>query len=272
MSGGLEAALAALVLGPEPDLSDPAGVERWLAEFGLDTESRAALEQGGLRRLLVYRRLVRETLREALTGCLPRTLARLGALGHEYFARFLAERGPRTPYLRDVASEFVAFCAPLWAEDERVPAYALDLARHELCRIEVGAAPVDPAPNGGALAADRPLQFSASARVVRYAYRIHELPDDEADRQEPVREATALFVYRSPEHVVRYLELTPLAAAIVSRLVQAATPLQEALVRACAEAGRPLDGEVLDAVATLLSDLAERGALLGTAPSEPGAD
>lgn len=274
MTRGLEEALAALVLGPALDPDDPAALSGWLDELGLDAESREALNPGALRRLLVYRRLVRETLRGALAGCLPRSLARLGSLADEYFARFLAERGPHTPYLRDVATEFLDFCAPLWAEDLRVPEFLSDLARHELCRIEVGALPSRAAPEQGEFALDRPLRFCETARVVRYSHRVHELSDDLDDRQEPVRQETTLFVYRSPEHVVRYLELTPLAGSILTRLVHRAMPLDQALNQACAERGQAVSPDVLEATASLLSDLAERGALVGaaSASAEPGAD
>ena len=41
-------------------------------------------------------------------------------------------------------------------------------------------------------------------------------------RDEPPHEPTALFVYRDAEHEARYLELSPLAAAILERFAMQA--------------------------------------------------
>jgi hypothetical protein len=190
-------------------------------------------------------------------------VARLGASFDETFAAFLAAKGPRTHYLRDVTGELLDYASELWQADPRVPRWAHDLARHEALRIEIGAMPVSPVTGErGELALDRALGFSEASRVVRYAYAVHRLPDDENDRSEPEEVPTALFVYRSPEHEVRYLELSPVAAAILERLRRGET-LGGALQGACAELGVALGDAVLEGTARVLADLAERGALLG---------
>ena len=109
---------------------------------------------------------------------------------------------------------------------------------------------------------ERGLAFTATARVVRTAFAVHRLSDDPADRREPERIPTALFVYRSPEHDVRYLELTPLAAEILERLL-AGKSLRSTLAAATSDLGVPLDEAVLEGTARLLADLAERGAITG---------
>lgn len=263
MSPALEGALSELVLGP------PLG-ERELAELctrhGVEPDDAAALA-AELERWVAYRALVQDTLRGAVELAIPRTLARLGPLFDEYFVRFLRERGPATHYLRDVTSELLDYCAPLWAADARVPPWTLDLARHEAVRIvvsshreRVAAAPL------GELELERGLCFSEAARVARYAFAVHRLSADEADRTPPEAAATALLVYRDPEHDVRYLELTPLAAVLLERLLAGAS-LKDALLAAC----RATDSEpaaALEGTARLLAELAERGVVLGPAPAE----
>jgi hypothetical protein len=245
-----------VAFGPELDEGGA-----WLDELELPPGERAALAQQ-LVQLGVYRKLVRGTLREAIELAIPRTIARLGSLFDEYFERFLAARGPRSHYLRDVTTELLAFCAPLWLEDTRVPRWAHDLSRHEALRIEIGAMPVGAAEQLGELSLDRALRFSEASRVVRYAFAVHRLSEDERDRREPEQAATALFVYRSPEHEVRYLELSAAAAAILERLHGGQT-LGLALREAAAALGVPLDDALLEGTARVLADLAERGALLG---------
>jgi hypothetical protein len=267
MQQALEAAVGELVLGPALDPSDAAAVEAFLARHGVAAGDAAALRAGELERLLVYRELVRGTLREALELSIPRSIARLGASFTHYFEDFLARRGSSSHYLRDVTGEFLAFCAETWPNDARVPGYLLDLARHEALHIEIAAAARDPLRQvAPALDLDAPLEFVRAVRRMHYAYAVHRLPEALEDRSEPERLGTDLLVYRSPDHEVRYLELSPLAAAILDRLLSGAT-LRDSVGGAAAAHGAGLEPALLEGTARLLADLSERGVLLGAAAS-----
>ncbi|WP_437721628.1 HvfC family peptide modification chaperone [Sorangium sp. So ce861] len=283
----LQRALQASVSAPDGEAiaADP---RAWLASAGLegsDLEAMAALPP---RRLLLYRSLVRRGLIGAIRAGIPRTAARLGARFEADAARFLEAELPRSRYLRDVAFAFVAFAAPRWVEDPEVPAYLADLARHELAAFAAACAEPDeeeagatgapgatggpdppgaPAP-GEAPSLDRGVRFQRAAALARYEHAVHRLQGAASARDEPAREPTRLLVYRDAGHDVRFLELTPLAAEILDRLLAGAA-LGDAVVQGCAALGRPVDGPVLESTAALLSDLAERGALLG--PSRPPA-
>ncbi|WP_437955544.1 putative DNA-binding domain-containing protein [Sorangium sp. So ce119] len=289
----------------EPDEAAIAADPRaWLARAGVegaDLEAMASLPPG---RLLLYRGLIRRGLTGAIRAGIPRTAARLGARFEADVARFLEVELPRSRYLRDVAFEFVGFAAPRWAGDPEVPAYLADLARHELAAFAASCAEPDGDEDGGPagapdeldapgdlgapgaldapgapgaqdaaagapasgeeLSLDRGARFQRAAALVRHEHAVHRLEGGEAARDAPVREPTSLLVYRDAGHVVRFLELTPLAAEILGRLLAGAA-LRDAVVEGCAALGRPVDGPVLESTAALLSDLAERGALLGAA-------
>jgi hypothetical protein len=265
MQERLESAFSALVLGPAPEASSPAELGRWLEAHGIPREDAEVMLAAGVERLLLYRKLVRHTLEETLELAIPRAMARLGPLFEEYFNRFLADAGPRSHYLRDVTAEFLDFAEPLWKRDDRVSPYIAELARHEALRIEIGSMPSPRrVENDAPLELESGVEFSEATRLVRYRHAVHELSDDPTDRQTPRFRETRLFVYRSPEHEVRYLELTSLAAAIVERLL-AGRALGDAIQAACAEEASGLDPGVLDGAARLLADLAERGALVGKA-------
>lgn len=253
--------MAELVLGPSLSESE---LSRLCAKHAVGAADTAALVDS-LERLLVYRELVRGNLREALQLSIPRSMARLGPVFDEYFDRFLRERGPRTHYLRDVTTELLDFCAAAWERDARVPSYLLELARHEALHIEVSALPSLPRNHlAQPLALERGVRLGAALRLVHYRHAVHELADDEADRTSPAERPVSLLVYRSPEHEVRYLELSPLARGIVERLLAGDT-LGAAVQGAATAAGSALTEAVLSGAAQLLADLAERGVVWGPA-------
>lgn len=262
----VERLLAELVLGPS---IDPTSLAALCERHGVSSADAQAL-QSEVERLRVYRQLVRGNLREALQLSIPRSIARLETTFDDYFDRFLAERGPRTHYLRDVTSELLAFCAPLWARDERVPAYLSDLALHESLHIEVSALPTLPRGHVPTpLSLERGVELSPALRLVRYQHAVHELPEAETDRSTPAPRDVSLLVYRSPEHEVRYLELTPLARDIVSRLVHGEA-LGAAVSAAAAAQGATLTENVLAGAAQLLAQLAERGVVRGAREARSG--
>jgi hypothetical protein len=257
-------ALAEACLGQRSAGSIAADLRAFLAAHGVPEEDvAAAVAQPG--RFAVYRALVRNGIASVVLRVLPRTRARLNASAGGRFdadlAAFVAEVGPRTHRLRDVPAELLAWAEPRWRADPGVPGYVADLARHELAGFEIGAAPsadVEAGP-GAPVALDRPLRFAAAVQLLRYAWAVHELDedgDDEVAPAEPARRDVALLGYRDAGHAVQWLELTPRAAAILERLLAGQT-----LGAAVAQAGAP--ASVLEDVARLLADLAERGVILG---------
>jgi len=211
-------------------------------------------------RVAIYRRLVRNTLEGVAHKLLPRTREQMGEDFDRDFARFLAERGPRTHYLRDVPQELVAWARERWEREGR-PAWLVELARHEIASFAVSVVPHVAEHKAAEVALDRPLLLSSVVRVERYAFAVHE-----SATPPPARDV-ALLYYRDAEHALRTLELSPLAAALVER---ARTPLKDAIAAACEATGSTLNDDVLASIARLLADLGERGVLLGADSRELG--
>jgi len=266
---------------PERIREDP---RAWLADAGVlgpDLDAMAGVDP---RRLLLYRKLVRRGIGDSIQRQIPRVAARLGPAWDITLDRFFNEELSRSHYLRDAAFELVAFAAPLWSADPSLPSFITDLARHELLAFEVSCEHRAAEPKGAPLDLDRPVRFDPAARLRRYEHAVHRLEADPGARDLPPREPTALLAYRDADHDVRYLELTPLAAGVVERLlpggleasrgVSAQSPeaspghtLREAVTSACAELNIPVDDSVLASIAAVLSDLADRGVLLGGEPA-----
>lgn len=215
---------------------------------------------GGDPRLTIYRRLVRGNLETVLEQMMPLTKALVGDAWETTFARFLEDVGPHTHYLRDVPHELLAFAAPLWKKDARVPAHAADLGAWELAHFAVSAAPKREHAPPGDLALDRAVLFDDAIRLLELDWSVHEDPI--------VERRVHLLLFRDRDHAIRALELSPLAYALVSRLLGGET-LGDATKAAALEIGAALDGDVLGSIAQLLADFGERGVLLGSKDAAP---
>jgi uncharacterized protein len=258
----LQAMMAKACFGKERPFEDD--LRAFLTAHRLDKDDVDAL-LASPRRLGLYRRLIRHNVTGVIGTMLERTKAKLDALAPGAFERtvdaFLDEVGPRTPHLRDVPSEFLSYAAPRWKKDETLPRWLVDHAELELVDFTIGVAPRAPMPTLLAdVAADAPLVFAEPKTLVRLGWAVHEVASD--PKAAPAERPVTILVYRDHEHATRFLELTPLAAAILERLF-AGDPLGPAMVTACTAQNHPLDDQVLAGAAHLLADLGERGVLLG---------
>jgi len=219
------------------------------------------------RRLAVYRSLVRNGIAAVVARILPRTRTRMNAAcGGRFDAdlgRFLDERAPRTRYLRDVPEELVTWASAGWREDPRVPPYLCDLAVHEITAFSVASCEAARDPRARGVAVTRPVMFSSSMRLVRADWAVHELDADIHSTDEPAQRSVHLLAYRDAQHAVRWLELTPMAAAIVERL-ERGDSIGEAVAQACRVSRASVDCTEL---ARLLADLAARRVVL-SAPND----
>ena len=90
---------------------------------------------------------------------------------------------------------------------------------------------------------------------------------DEDDRTIPEHTRTRLLVYRDETNRVRYLELTPFAAAVCTALMVERRAVADGLRAASSSLGEILDDEKLATAAHFLADLAERGVIRGAEPA-----
>lgn len=288
----LQAMMARACLSREAPAAFESDLAGFLASQGIPAEDAQAL-LASPSRLGLYRRLVRHSVTDVIDKVLEDTRARLdlhapGELDRAIVA-FLDEAGPRTPYLRDVPSEFFAFAAPRWRarlarrvlaeashdapqsddasrddddDDARLPPWIVDFAELELVEFTIGVAPrPSPPPPLAEVHPDRSLVFADPRRLVRLDWAVHRIPREDL-LAAPERREVAILVYRDPEHRSRSVELSPLAASILDRLF-AGDALAAAMVSACQQTAHPLDDAVLAGAARLLADLGERGVLLG---------
>ncbi|MEM9457291.1 MAG: DUF692 family multinuclear iron-containing protein [Myxococcota bacterium] len=264
---GIERGLSAVILDREGETGLPGDPAGWLCRHGVESPDHHALVAIGASRLLVYRSLVRAGLMSVVRSFIPRTIARLSEDGFvRVFDAWLHQAPPRSRYLRDAPGELVAWARTAWPADAAVDDYLVDLARLEILESEIDAAPDDPPPpdTQAQLVLDQPLVFCGALRIADFEHAVHTLPPEDDDRSAPPREPTTLLLYRDTEHEVRTLHLSPLARAVLRRLVEQGQTVAEALPGGATDAGETMDDAVLGRMSALLADLAERGILRGS--------
>lgn len=210
-------------------------------------------------RLGLYRRLIQGNLAAVARRLLPRTARALDLQGagvfDGWFARFLAEAGPRTPYLRDVPVEFVAWASVHWEGAAGIPLFLPDLARHEIDLFLIESAPGDASsarPRVGEVDPGRPLVFATPWSLVRYEHAV------DAATETPLRRVTHMLIHRDDENTVHARVVAESNVKLLTLLLDR-MPLAEALRQTGAAAAE----KRLVEVAAWLAELGETRALLG---------
>lgn len=236
--------------------SDP---RAFLDSLGLAGPDVEALLSFGPQRLMAYRSLVHNRVRNVVFNFLPRTKAALGeGVLRKHVVEFIARRGIASPYLRDVPREFVDFAAPRWAPDVAA------LARYELLEEDL---PNDPRPVGEAtdipVALDRGVRCNGTARILSFDHEVRAQASQGADDPVPALDTPLrLLVCRDRKHAYRELELSALGAALFEALRSGAT-LQAAVLSAASDTGETVDDPLLERATYELAKMLDVDALLG---------
>ena len=186
----------------------------------------------------------------------------LGEGGFEELARaYLAAHPPSSYTLRDLGADLAAFVATWEGLSDPVRSLCANMARYELCVVEIfDAADVGP-PDAARLAAvpqeawlTRPLVFHPHLRLLAFDHPIPDLrraikkagleggPPGPPPREPPVKEPCFYGIFRRDD-VIAYERLAPEAHALLDRLMRGAP-----LASACEDLSRSLTEEAAAAV------------------------
>ncbi len=212
-------------------------------------------------RWLMYRRMVRSRLFAMMRSGLPRT-AKL--LGKERFdaavARYLAERAPKTRFIREVVHELVEHALPSWEADESLPPHLGDLVRFEDAKWR--ALSIDAAPQPS-----REFDFEAvpSMNPTIIAVPLRHRVDKDAVDPIALDEPHLALVYRKPESArTRCYVLNDIGARLYRAWSSGELTCAGGARRVLDELGRQPDGRFVDGMAGVLADLIEQKIILGS--------
>ncbi len=170
----------------------------------------------------------------------------LGDEGFERLARaYLEEHPPRSYTLRDLGADLATFVETWDGLDEPVRSLCIDMARYELCVVEIFDAVDVPPPDAARLASvpqeawlTRPLVFTPHLRLFRFDHPVPDLrraikkaglEEDAPElppREPPPKEPSHYGIFRRDD-MIAYERLTPEAHALLTLLTRG-TPLAAA--------------------------------------------
>lgn len=224
-------------------------------------EADLALLADDRERWLMYRRMVRRRLFEMARSGLPRTAELLGEARFEAaVASYLAARGPRTRFIREIVHELSEHALAGWEADPSLPPHLGDLVRYEEAKWRVASAELSPP-------AARDFDFEAVPVVNPTALAVPLWHRVDKDPVSPPRleELHTAIVYRKPEsaRVFTYV-LNEVGGMLYAAWTSG---------RSCADGARDVlaaldrapDAGFIDGMAGVLAQLIELKIFLGSA-------
>lgn len=221
------------------------------------------------RRMRIYRELFFNSTSSLLVSTFPVLHKILGPAGWNTLIRdFYAHHISHTPLFPEVPQELLN-----WLRDERQPRaddlpFLLELAHYEWVELAIGIQEdivpdkaIDPE---GDLLAGRPV-VSPLAWSLAYDFPVHRIGPDFLP-QAPGTTPTFLIVYRTAEDEVKFMEINPVTARLMALLEEAgpAHSGQSILLQIAEEMAHPQPEVLVQAGLVALTDLCNRGIILGT--------
>lgn len=219
------------------------------------------------RRMRVYNELLYNNLEGFLLACFPILRRILGKRAWGKLVReFFAEHRCHTPFFRQIPDEFVHYLQHTRGLRDTDPPFLLELAHYEWIELvlSVSNQNLDTrhiAADGDWLHA-RPA-FNPVFALLAYHCPVHRI-GPRFKPQEPGAAPTYLLVYRDTDFQVRFIELNPVAARLVSLLQPGKLTVKQALGKITRELKHSDSAAVIRGGLDILTGLRDQGAILGT--------
>lgn len=232
-------------------------------EFGHHLrDPRGAARPPGIpaRRMAIYTELLFNNLTGFLDACYPVTRSVLGERRWRDLNRaFFREARCQTPYFREIPREFL-----FWLPEDAGPPWLKELMHYEWVELGLDVMDADPPTHDpdGDLLAGIPVLAPALMNLA-YAWPVQRIGPDYRPRKPRL---TNLLVFRDLDDTVRFVELNPISARLVT-LLQEGTPNGRATcLQVAQEIAHPDPDAIVAHGAALLAELRAIGAILGVRP------
>ncbi|KHA70022.1 hypothetical protein NZ35_27955 [Pseudomonas chlororaphis] len=240
-----------------------------LTRYLRDPDHQAPPADMNAARVNVYRDLVFNNVSQLLSGTFPVLIRIIGEQRWGLLVRgFLRDWRAQTPKFGEIAETFLDFLAtqPQVMREGEWPAFLLELAHYEWVEMVLQQSDAQALPaTDPALLLERPLQISALAWPLAYAWPVHEL-DPNNQPVTPPAQPTLLLVRRAADWSVKFSGLSPLAWRLLQRITEFASLTgREQLKGLAQEAGQSAGNSFMDNGLVLLRQMHE-DQVIGLAP------
>lgn len=219
-------------------------------------------------RIQQYRRLVYNVIDDTFEGAFPITRQLLSdEEWHELVNSFFTHHACQTPSVWKLPFEFYEYVAATdLAAKQRYP-FLTDLLYFEWLEIDVHTMPdieQEAYLSEGSWHHDR-LVINKEFKLIQLNYPVHQLRP-EALKENDHQGNYFVLIYREPENgSVQFFDLSPLYALLISQLVESGQTLEAILPGLCDVFKLQRSAGVDDAVIAFLSQLRQKGFVLGFA-------
>jgi len=216
-------------------------------------------------RIQIYRQLIYNNLESFLSRVFPILKATLG--GEAWSALvddFLREHQSNTPYLFEIAEEFLRYLQDERPQTEHDPPFLLELAHYEWVELALEIAEDAPPPENSRLLKDplsQTIFLSELAWPLVYRFPVHRIRPDFQPRFPPAK-PSFLLVYRDRDDQVNFMEIGFRVYFLLEAL-RSQGPMQAAAAFAetTSTAKRGSDRAAVSRSRSLLVDLAQRAVI-----------
>lgn len=232
-----------------------------------DPKAQPRPKQVEARRMKVYTELLFNNVEGALLACFPVLRQVLGVRKWNRLAReFFAVHRCHTPYFRQIPDEFIEFIQTEWSRPADYPAFVLELAHYEWIELVLAIANQETELVGLDVEPDwlthRP-QCNPVMALLSYTYPVQRI-SARYKPAEPPAQPTHLLVLRNPADQIRFIELNPVTARLLSLLEPGELTGHAALTQLGAEMRHPDPAALVRFGTDILHDLYAQHALTGT--------
>jgi len=188
---------------------------------------------------------------------------------HKMIRDFFANHESHTPYFLEISEEFMSYLQDERQPQEEDPAGLIELAHYEWVEMALHVSDeninMENINANGDLLTQRPV-FSPLAWPLVYQFPVHMMGPDNLLEEAPAQ-PTYLVVYRNRNDIVKFLEINPVTARLISLLQEneSFTGL-DSIEYISKEMNHPNPDVVLNGGKAALEELQQHGIILGTQP------
>jgi hypothetical protein len=186
---------------------------------------------------------------------------------HKMIRDFFANHESHSPYFLEISQEFIDYLQNERQPQKEDPAGLIELAHYEWVEMALHVSDetvnIDNINTNGDLLTQRPV-FSPVAWPLVYEFPVHTMGPDNLPEEAP-EQATYLVVYRNRNDEVRFLEINPVTARLISLLQENESYSGlDAIEHIAKEMNHPNPNVVKQGGLAALEELQQYGIILGT--------